>query len=265
MYGKYTREIKWRVGSIGIGWIIASIYTYKKREVFFAILFQPLEKILNEPTHIVYGEPTEAFSGEIGLVLTIGLLFSIPLIWIQIWFFMAPSLYKNEQKRLKKGILLSILLLGIGIEGTKEYILPKAWAFFLSFGKWEENWIENMTYLPMLNPYMEMSKKLFVAIMLSTQLPMGMVILMQRKWINEETLIKIRPWVILILLLWAALITPPDLLSQLGIFLPLFILYEGFIWYKLCQKEWRTNETTSYIETRNKSPQKRKEKKLWTK
>lgn len=239
------KELKLRLKYLGLGFILTSLISFSQRDLFFYILLKPLDQILHpkDPSlanPILYLKMTEAFQAQITLSLLMGLLLVLPLFWIQAWFFLSPGLYRKEQKLLLSLIFSSFLFLSLGLVFTKDYLIPRVWSFFLSFSHLEagsgDSLVSDFSYLPSLIPYLNLSFEIFAAIIMSSQFPIILFLLIHWKWVNEDLLVKRRPFFIIFFLIWGALLSPPDLWSQILIFLPLFSLYEFILLFLFCRR-----------------------------
>jgi len=237
----YLQEFRWRSFYWLIGFLWALVAAYGKREVFIFLLTEPLLQVVpsEKAGALIYLKITEAFFAQIYLSLLVAALASSSLFWIQCWFFLAPALYWQEQRLFLRLLWASYSFLLGALFFTKDLLLPQAWSFFLSFS-WlpslGEESRETFSYFPSLIPYLNLSLEVYSGLLLTSQLPIILFLMVHWNWMGESFLVKSRPWVILILLIWGGLISPPDLLSQLLIFFPLFLIYEGMIWILFC---WR--------------------------
>jgi len=254
-------ELRFRIVYYFLGVFFAAIYAYNQKEILLYRLFRslntlpfseaplgnlgsPLTETLPKGTfdgvfgqkEIVFLEITEAFYTELTMVLVISLFISLPLFWIQTWFFLAPGLFSKEQLLLAvMGLCSWLLILGFSFF-TEDFLLPKAWAFFLSFGdlsSLDTSAIAegtfgggmNLRYLPSIALYWKIFFQILLAMILSSQFPIILFLLIHWNWLTNDFLIKGRPWWIIFFLFWGALLSPPDLFSQFIIFFPLFFFF----------------------------------------
>ena len=149
-----------------------------------------------------------------------------PVLLIQIWKFIAPGLYKNEKKALLPYLVATPILFLLG--GTLVYylVMPLAIKFFLSFETSAQ-----LNTLPIqleakVNEYLSLIMRLIFAFGLSFQLPVILSLLARVGFIDSNYLKKRRKYVVVIIFAVAALLTPPDPITQIGLGIPLLILYE---------------------------------------
>lgn len=239
-----------------LGIIFAALFAYRERDILIYRLLRSLDQNpvfglpepLQDSSHslvgqkeIVFLEITEAFYTELYLIVVISLFISLPLFWIQAWCFLAPGLYAKEQ--LFIGLLgLSSWLLILGFTTfTESFLMPKAWAFFLSFGDlYTEDSEINLHFLPSMALYWKIFLEILLAMTLTSQFPILLFLMVHWGWLSIDFLIKGRPWWILFFLSWAAILSPPDLFSQFLIFCPLLFFYESVVFFILCEKRWET-------------------------
>lgn len=252
----FKKELKFRLLYAFIAFFLAFITAYEQRDLLFYLILEPLMQ--NSASGVdfafkgfLFFKITEALQAHLYLSFLVGLLMSLPIFWLQVWFFFAPALYKNEQKLFLRLVFSSLTFLFSGIFFAKNILVPRIWSFLLSFGsltganfngRSEEQGFELVTdlqYLPSLVPYLEFFFEILFAILLSSQIPLLLFLALHWNWINNNFLVQKRPFVIIIFLGWAALLSPPDLMSQIVIFIPLFISYECLILFLFWQKHLR--------------------------
>jgi sec-independent protein translocase protein TatC len=149
-----------------------------------------------------------------------------PIILTQIWKFVAPGLYKNEKKALLPYLIATPVLFLVGGMLVYYLIMPLAIKFFLTFETSAQ-----ITKLPIqleakVNEYLSLIMRLIFAFGISFQLPVLLSLLARVGFVDSEYLKKRRKYVIVIIFAVAAILTPPDPITQIGLGIPLLILYE---------------------------------------
>lgn len=179
-----------------------------------------------------YFSPMEAFIAELKMGAIISFALAFPYVAWQFWQFVAPALYKNEKKVLGKAVIFSSLLFIAGAAFVYFAILPILMRFAFSFAS------------PHLRPvfglanFLSLAGGLMLAGGLVFQLPLATVILDRFGLVDRDKLKKARPYVVVILLILAALATPPDVVSQLLLFAPAYALFElGVLFTRPAPKE----------------------------
>ena len=168
----------------------------------------------------------ETFITYLKVAFFAAMFITSPIILTQIWKFVAPGLYKNEKKALLPYLIATPTLFLLG--GTLVYylIMPLAIKFFLTFET-----SANITNLPIqleakVNEYLSLIMRLIFAFGISFQLPVLLSLLARVGFVDSEYLKKGRKYVIVIIFAVAAILTPPDPITQIGLGIPLLILYE---------------------------------------
>lgn len=216
--------------------IFSVCYTYS--EEIFQFLVRPLSRLLEgkgEGRRLIYTGLTEAFLTYIKVSAFAAAFIAFPLIATQVWQFIAPGLYKNEKKLFVGLLAATPFLFLLGAVFAYTIIFPAAYEFFLSFET-------NAGYLPIqleakVNEYLSFVMRLIFAFGICFELPILLTLLASVGMITAETLIS--KWRIAIVSIFAiaAFITPPDIISMLGLALPLVILYGlSIIMVKLLSK-----------------------------
>lgn len=201
------------------------ILCYFFAETIYNFLLQPLLNANNgENKKIIYTGLTEAFFTYLKLAYYGSLCLTIPIIFINIYQFLAPGLYKKEKKLVAPLMVASPVLFVLGMALVYYLIMPMAWQFFLSFENKE-------TIIPIalearISEYLSLIVHLMLAFGLAFQLPIILILLVKFNILTVESLRKKRRLAVVIIFAIAAIITPPDVISQIGLAIPLILLYE---------------------------------------
>lgn len=224
-------EIRKRLVYCAIGAGIGFAVSYGFSEQLLRILALPLKNTLAEGEGLVYTGLPDMFFVYIKIAFVAGLLLSSPLIFYQFWMLVAPGLYRK-----KKGLIVafmlssSILFVGGGLFGYF-VIFPAGFRFFLSF---ESDFLQA---LPSVRQYFSLSIKLLIGFGLVFELPVLIFFLSRMGVVSVPFLRKRRKYAVLLSFIVAAVLTPPDLVSQILLAIPLIILYEiGIITAKISGK-----------------------------
>jgi len=172
----------------------------------------------------VFISPTEAFFVIIKLSLLTGLMGAMPFIFYQLWKYIGVALKKNERKYLIYFGPLSYLLFLIGAAFAFRGVLPLGIKFLLSFSK------QNITPLITLNAYVSFLGKMITAFGLMFELPVVILFLSKIGVVTPKTLKKGRKYAIVVIFVLAAFLTPPDVISQIMLAVPVLAMYEISIW-----------------------------------
>jgi len=227
-YSGYLIELKKRVIFCLLFILFSSLLGYLVKDRLYNFLVFPL--IANNFSgKLIYTELTEAFFTYCKISICFGIFVSIPVITFNIYRFISPALYKRERKIFCTLVFLSPFLFYLGFAFVNYLVMPKAWAFFLDFEKSSDSQsIDSIKLLlsPKINEYVDLVIKLILAFGFAFQLPVVLIVLVLIDIVSADTLIKKRRLAILINFVIAGVVTPPDVLSQLMLAIPMIFLYE---------------------------------------
>jgi sec-independent protein translocase protein TatC len=201
------------VVGIGIGFAIS--YAFSQQILF--LLQRPM------PTRLVFIAPTEAFFVNLKVAFYAGLFLSVPLLLFQVWKFVAPGLYEHERRYSYPFLLISTALFLVGSIFAYVVLLPIALHFLIAQGG--ELWKPNIT----LSNYLSFCMRLILAAGLVFEFPVLMYFLAKVGVVTPEFLVKNRKYAVLAAFIISAVLTPPDVFSQILLAVPLFLLFEASI------------------------------------
>lgn len=167
-----------------------------------------------------YFSPTEVFLLQAKIALVVDLLICFPYIIRKIWDFLTPALYEHEKEFIKSIVFLSTTLFVLGMGFCFFVILPLIIKFGLSFSN------DFMHAIFGISDIVSLSLWLMVAFGLMFQMPLGVHSLIKWNIISYEDISSKRPYVIVGLLILSAVLTPPDVISQIILFIPTYLLFE---------------------------------------
>ena len=235
----HSLELKMRLMYTLLCIFITFCTSYFYSEQLCMLLASPLIKLSTGSTniHFIYTNLTEAFFSYLKISFFISLLFVFPFILFQIWMFLVPGLYYNEKKKILFLISIFILLILFGTIMAYFFIIPIAWKFFLSFE------IESQTFLsinlqPKMDQYLSLILNILITLGLSFHLPIYLYFILKSNIVSYEWIVLKRNISLVIVFILAAIISPPDIISQIFIAIPLFILYEFVVFLIILNKEY---------------------------
>jgi len=221
-------ELRRRVMVAVAAWLLAFIGCYLLIEPIYGFLVEPLAQSFAgaEQRRLIYTSLTETFFTYIKLALYAGLIVAFSVVATQAYLFLAPGLYKNE-----KGVLLPYLIAGpllffAGAAMAYYGVMPVAWEFFISFEAPRGGAGLPIELEAKVSEYLSLVIQIIFAFGLSFQLPIILTLMVRTGMLKTQTLRTGRKYAVVILLIAAATLTPPDIISQIGLFLPLYLLYE---------------------------------------
>ena len=205
------------------------LFCYYFSEYIYGFLVDPYAQAVKdegEGRRLIFTALQETFITYLKVSFFAAFFFTSPFILIQIWKFIAPGLYENEKSAIMPYLVLTPILFILGGALVYYLVMPLAIKFFLSF---ESSGIN--TRLPIqleakVNEYLSLIMKLIFAFGLSFQLPVILSLLARIGMVDSIFLKKRRKYVIVIIFASAAILTPPDPITQIGLAIPLLILYE---------------------------------------
>jgi len=210
-----TRLIRCAI-AIGVGFVIA--FGFKER--LFSILVQPLVKVMKPGETLIYTGLPEAFFTYLKVAFLTGLMVASPIILHQFWMFVAPGLYKKERRMLAPVVLLSSFFFIGGALFGYFFVFPWGFKFFIGFAS------DTIRPLPSMKEYFGFSAKLLLAFGLVFELPLVLTFMSKLGIVSVDFLKKNRKYAILLIFSGAAILTPPDVITQIMMALPLMVLYE---------------------------------------
>jgi sec-independent protein translocase protein TatC len=211
---------------------LAFLLSYQYAGVIYQFLQQPLLDIFGADSgrRMIYTALHEAFFTYLKLAFFSALFFTMPLLLIQCWRFLTPGLYAHERQGLQLLFWLTPLLFLLGAAMAFYLVMPLAWQFFISFEQTGAEATLAVALEAKISEYLTLVIQLILAFGLCFELPILLLVLAKAGLISALQLAQYRRHAIVLLFLVAALLTPPDLISQIALGVPLVLLYELSIW-----------------------------------
>ena len=219
-FTRHLEELRKRIVvcsiAIGIGFIIS----YGFKEKIFHYLTIPLISVMQADDKLIFTGLPEAFFTYLKVSLLSGLMLAAPVLLYQFWVFVAPGLYDKERKLLIPIVFLSSFFFIGGALFGYFIVFPFGFKFFLGFAT------ETIKALPSMREYLTFSSKLLLAFGLVFELPLVITFLARLGIVTVEFLKKNRKYALLLFFVFAAILTPPDVVTQIMMAFPLMLLYE---------------------------------------
>ncbi|KAF8818132.1 twin-arginine translocase subunit TatC [Rickettsia endosymbiont of Cardiosporidium cionae] len=234
---EHFRELQYRIKKTLTFFVLAFLVSYCYKYEIYNFILQPLVKVNNgEFRKIIYTDLTEAFFSYLKLSACSALIFSIPVINWQLYRFILPGLLNFERKIAVFLLTIAPILFLLGFVFVYYYAMPNAWNFFISF-EHAKNTVVPLMLEAKISEYINLTIQFIIAFGVAFQLPIIMVILKLLNIINAASLIKHRRIAIVINFIIAAILTPPDILSQFLLAIPMISLYElSILIFKFLEK-----------------------------
>ena len=225
----HLTELRSRLVKSIIYLFIVFVICYFFSENIYSFLVAPYAEAVKDDEinrRMIFTALHETFITYLKVAFFAAMFITSPIILTQIWKFVAPGLYKNEKKALLPYLIATPVLFLLGGMLVYYLIMPLAIKFFLSFET-----SAHLSNLPIqleakVNEYLSLIMRLIFAFGISFQLPVLLSLLARVGFINSQYLKKRRKYVIIIIFTVAAVLTPPDPITQIGLGIPLLILYE---------------------------------------
>ena len=202
--------------AVGVGFVVAYIFS----EQLFQLLVLPLREVMPEGEKLIFTNLPEMFFAYLKVAFVAGIMAAAPVIFYQIWLFVAPGLYQKEKKYLIPFVVSSTLLFVGGALFGYFIVFPFGFKFFIGFAN------EYVKALPSVKQYFSFSIKLLFAFGIVFELPVVIFFLSKIGIVTPELLRKKRKYAILLTFVLAAILTPPDVITQCMMAMPLIVLYE---------------------------------------
>ena len=186
----------------------------------YAFVASPLLDILPVGSSMIATQVTSPFMAPLKLVLFTALLITMPYLFYEIWMFMSPGLYKNEKSFVAPLMVSTILLFSAGVAFAYLVVLPIIFKFFIGVAP------ESIQVMTDINQYLSFVIKLIFAFGIAFEIPVATFLLIRTGIAKKESLVKARPYLIILFFVIGMLLTPPDIFSQLFLAIPMWILFE---------------------------------------
>lgn len=192
---------------------------YFSNEIY-VFLSAPLTSLLPEESTMIATGVTSPFFAPFKLTIVLAIIISIPFILHQTWSFISPGLYQHEKKFAAPLLISSILLFYAGIAFAYYVVFPLMLAFFTTIGP------ENVAIMPDISQFLDIALKLFFAFGIAFEIPIATLLLVWSGITTVESLSSKRAYVIVGCFVFGMLLTPPDVISQTLLAIPMWILFE---------------------------------------
>lgn len=213
-------ELKKRLSIAIAVYVLGVMVLMNYSDVVFAFVSAPIRAALPEGTPLVFLNAPDVFFTYLKIALVLSLFATAPVTFYQLWAFVAPGLYKHERRAFLGYFLSSLVLMLSGAVFAFYVVFPLIFEFFLGFST------EMIQAMPAVKEYLSLVLKLLFAFGLSFQIPIVMMILIRAGLVDVQDLAEKRRYVIVWAFILAAVLTPPDVISQTLLALPMLLLYE---------------------------------------
>lgn len=205
------------------GVIFAGLFAFSNE--IYEFVSAPLEALLPENSSMIATDVASPFFAPFKLTLVVSIFLAMPFILYQIWGFIAPGLYDKEKKLAAPMLTASILLFYAGVAFSYFVVLPLLFGFFTTIGP------ENVQVMTDISAYLDFVLKLFFAFGVAFEIPIAALLLIAMGVTTPEKLANKRPYIIVGCFVVGMLLTPPDVISQSLLAVPMWLLFEAGVFF----------------------------------
>ena len=205
----------------------------------YALMARPVMAYLPEGSSMIATGVLSPFLTPFKMAFILGIIISMPVVLYQIWAFIAPGLYKSEKRIARPLLISSIFLFYLGCLFAYFVIFPILFQFIPSIAP------AGVNYMPDINSYLDIVVRLFFAFGLAFEVPIAVILMILMGITTPEKLANNRPYVIVTVFVIGMLLTPPDIISQTLMAIPMWLLFEvGIIMGRFLKKKKAKQEET---------------------
>jgi sec-independent protein translocase protein TatC len=210
--------------AIAVGVAIAILAIYPGPAVLYDLLAQPLVNTLPKGATMIATSVISPFMVPLKIMMVAAFLMALPFVLWQVWAFVAPGLYTHEKKLVLPLVVSSTVLFFIGVAFCYFFVFGQVFKFIQSFAP------KSITAAPDIEAYLDFVLSMFLAFGLAFEVPIVVIVLARMGIVSIEKLKAFRSYFIVVAFVAAAIVTPPDVVSQLALAIPMCLLYEIGIW-----------------------------------
>ena len=213
-------ELRARLLRVIIFFVFLSILGIPFSAEIYSFVAAPLINLLPDGATMIATEVASPFMAPIKLTLYIAMLFSMPWLFYQIWMFISPGLYSNERTFTGPLLFSTIILFFSGASFAFFIVCPIIFKFFIGMAP------ESIIIMTDISQYLSFIFKLVFAFGVAFEIPVATILLVKSGFATRNSLIKARPYLVILFLIIGMLLTPPDIFSQLFLAVPMWVLFE---------------------------------------
>ena len=210
--------------AIAVGVALAVLALYPGPAALYDILAAPLVSTLPAGGKLIATSVISPFLVPLKIMLMTAFLLALPVVLWQVWAFVAPGLYNHEKKLVLPLVISSTVLFFVGVAFCYFFVFGQVFRFIQSFSP------QNIAATPDIESYLDFVLSMFLAFGLAFEVPIVVIVLARMGIVSIEKLKAFRSYFIVLAFVVAAIVTPPDVVSQLALAIPMCILYEIGIW-----------------------------------
>jgi sec-independent protein translocase protein TatC len=220
------RRMMWAMGTLIVAFGVCYFFSHN----IFDFLTRPLESVLAEKPGVnhsmIYTQLYEAFFTYIRVAFFGAAFLSFPVVAGQLWMFIAPGLYRSEKRAILPFLAATPILFVMGAALAYYFVFPFAWRFFASFEVPAGEGSTPIQLMPKVGEYLDLVMKMIFAFGIAFQLPVALALMAKVGIVSSKGLKRVRRYAYVGMFVVAAILAPPDIITQCGLAIPLILLYE---------------------------------------
>ncbi|MBI43652.1 twin-arginine translocase subunit TatC [Marinobacter lutaoensis] len=229
---EHLLELRSRLLKMVLAVVVCFAAIYPFANELYLWLSEPLRALLPVGQTMIATDVTSPFFAPLKLALVVSVFAAIPIILYQLWRFVAPGLYRHEKRLAFPLLFSSVLLFYAGAAFAYYVVFPLVFGFFTAIGP------EGIVELPDISSYLNFVLKMFFAFGVAFEIPIATVLLVLTGATTPDSLAAKRPYVVVACFVIGMLLTPPDIISQTLLAVPMWILFEiGILFSRLARRE----------------------------
>ncbi len=210
--------------TLGVVVAAAALAIYPGPAELYDILAAPLVAQLPAGATLIATSVISPFLVPLKILMMAAFLLALPIVLYQLWAFVAPGLYSHEKKLVLPLVVSSTLLFMVGVAFCYFFVFGQVFAFIQSFAP------KSITAAPDIEAYLSFVITMFIAFGMAFEVPIVVIVLARMNVVSIDKLKDFRSYFIVLAFIIAAIVTPPDVVSQLALAIPMCVLYEIGIW-----------------------------------
>lgn len=222
---EHLSELRDRILRALLAILLVFIALYSFANEIYTFVSEPLRQFLPEGSTMIATEVASPFLTPFKLTLVLSIFAAMPILLHQIWGFIAPGMYQQEKRFAIPLLISSVILFYLGIAFAYYVVFPLVFSFFTSVGP------SNITVMTDINSYLNFILKLFFAFGIAFEIPIATMLVIRTGMTSAANLASKRRYVIVVCFVLGMLLTPPDMISQALLAVPMWMLFEVGIFF----------------------------------
>lgn len=217
---EHLTELRRRIAWIAGAMLVGAVVSFNYAEQIFGFLLAPATAALSaKQSHLQAIAPAEIFFTYVKCALLSGFVLTLPVTFWQLWAFVAPGLYDNERRAIIPFVVCSTALFAGGAIFGYSMVFPIVFQFFNS---WDNEWVVSAWTM---SEVFSLTTRLFLAFGIAFELPLFVFFLSITGIVSAKQLLRGTPYAVVVMFVLGALLTPPDVVSQVLLAVPMIVLY----------------------------------------